>query len=469
MHFEFTNTIAGSQAYYQQNQELAECLDELQMFVDLPPNTWVHFSTNHEQFITTAKHNIYIPGSQTVATYWKGHTQEQLLKNIFILLQRVTRAFQTVYFEAQQAERSDIRLKKCIELKVASQRFKMVYSGTQESGGLHGLLQTHQKDAIFSQLKSALKHMNNSIEADLASCKQLIPQDLVELFLEENFIEVEDLQASTPPNQPYISQNNQSGLMSGFNTTVEMFYYYWGSTVDLPKPLSDESYALQRMRSVLGNPSAMLQGSIINAYIEKINGELLNKMKLPVIDVIDFYFRDDSSISQVTVARAMDAIRRACALREKDQAICIPIVFSGYGWLERKHIACILIKDNIVEYYDPKGESAHSKFMADSTETLYDLLEVCQKEFAPTGKICENLYKFQLDAHNCGVFCCEFLDRRLLLGQEMGWQPSSIESECLYQMRKTIFLGVRDVTNIREQAAKLENSISLLTDSAFGE
>lgn len=466
MFADFTNSLAGSQFDYQPNQELAKCCDQLQMFINLPPQKWVHYSDKHGQFIHTAKDYSYIPGFQTVATYFKGHTPEKFIIDFIALTEKVSRAFQEVHLEMQQADNSDIKLRKYIELNDAYKIFRMACSGTQENGGMYGLLKTHEADTIIQQLKGAIEQMSYCVEEAVVNSEPLIPQDMLNSFLTQSFIHMEESDFTSSVCTPQIPQGRLGGIASGFNTTADMINYYMGVTVDLPAPIGQESFELQRMRGVLENPSAMLQGSIINNYIEKINEKLQAQGMLPVIDVNNFYFKDGSSINQHTVAQAMEIIRLACGEREPGQTICIPIVFSGYGWIERRHIASILIKDNAVEYFDPKGESPKSKPMGDSGETLHHLLKECRNTFAPGKKnIHKNRHKLQHDAHNCGVFCCDFLNRRLCLGQEMGWQPSEIEAELLNDMRKVIFNDVRDVIIKREVQLELSTSVSILAGS----
>lgn len=123
------------------------------------------------------------------------------------------------------------------------------------------------------------------------------------------------------------------------------------------------------------------------------------------------------------------------------QPICIPIVLYGKETFSRNHIIGIMIKDGIIEYFDPIGTPSNQIGLADPSETLKDVLDHLEAKLG--FKVIENEIKLQNDIHNCGAFVCDFFRRRLEDKWVMGSKIVALKSNDLLSIRDNIFYNIQ--------------------------
>jgi hypothetical protein len=169
----------------------------------------------------------------------------------------------------------------------------------------------------------------------------------------------------------------------------------------------------QVMQSRLSSPGSQIGGSDVYKFIEG-----LSKFH-PVNQCECFYFRRGINILDFTLEDIQSTVNEIARDFDLNLPICIPINFGSYGLLERNHIANIMIWNNVVDYYDPKGVLSKYKILKDS-QPLTKMLEFLRDKFTENGNIVENPYPHQFDIHNCGVFICYRIYSIVILGNLIG-------------------------------------------------
>lgn len=178
------------------------------------------------------------------------------------------------------------------------------------------------------------------------------------------------------------------------------------------EPIADAPTLYGQKR--VANPGRQLGGEDVLAFIRNLSSKTTHET------VHDFFLASNTGInvhSLVEIKKILD--RKNFKI---GSTIIIPINFVKEGRWERNHISLILIKDNIIEFYDPKGIYSQYRPLADGN-TLSNVLDLCKTAWTTGGMILENPHRHQTDAHNCGVFVCRHLHRRFREESPMGVWP----------------------------------------------
>lgn len=217
---------------------------------------------------------------------------------------------------------------------------------------------------------------------------------------------------------PALINKIQNVAVTGFQYAVGSFYPYQYKKSYDP--------TIQSMQKRVANGGRQLGGNDIYAFIEGISE------KTPMNHISNFYFQGGVNILNYTMEKIKEEIDFATRNFDLNLPICIPVNFGSYGLFERNHIASILIKDNIVDYYDSQGTiSKHKKLKDDFT--IEDMLNYCRDKFTKDGAVIENRYIHQYDAHNCGVFVCRHIYSKICEGQLIG--TLEIEAPSIYDIQ----------------------------------
>lgn len=172
-----------------------------------------------------------------------------------------------------------------------------------------------------------------------------------------------------------------------------------------------EDPAVRYQKARIENPGLMLGSQILNNFFEGL------KKQYPFTLIHNFYIFEGSSINDKSfdeVKEILDATLKSC-----DLPLVIPVVLRGDNFFEISHIATIMIKDDKIGYFDPKGVVSSNQNLKDG-KTLRDVLEylndtICLGE----GTIFENPTTHQFDTNNCGVFACYYI-YKVLKGEPLN-------------------------------------------------
>ena len=149
----------------------------------------------------------------------------------------------------------------------------------------------------------------------------------------------------------------------------------------------------------------MLGSSVVNSFLLALQKQY--KFEL----ITDFFLLPDSCINKKSLDEIKEIIQGK--LKTKDLPIVVPIVFDRDSWIVRNHIATIMITENEIEYFDPKGVLSSYQGLQ-SENSLRDVLEHINEElFEGNGTIKENTITHQFDINNCGVFACYYIYQKL--------------------------------------------------------
>lgn len=299
-----------------------------------------------------------------------------------------------------------------------------------------------QVTAQSLKVKEQLNRVNKFIDISYS----ILPQDheLASLTcgMFNSCVQMDDISSQPLPLTPL--KHQQSTLQSQAVSIVNsIFQMCWGNEIYLPAPENNESLEVKMIRNTLKNPSAMLTGGIIHSFHEYLNQCLLKSGLLPIRERIPFYFATNANINQFNLQEAINELGTGAIDWDLNSAISIPIVFEDNHLINAKHIATILITKNCVEYFDPKGICSKERFLKGGNESICHFLEFCRDKYTQNGRIIENFLVLQQDSHNCGVFCCDLLERRLIQREVAGMQPLKVSSEELAMMRHSIFQGIK--------------------------
>lgn len=201
---------------------------------------------------------------------------------------------------------------------------------------------------------------------------------------------------------PTIINKIYSVANTGIQCTVGTLYPY-------PYEKSNDPI-IRKMQARVANPGLQLGSNDIYQFITGIEAEN------PLNHISFFYFQ--SSILDFALDEIKENIDQFSKSFDLNLPIIIPINFNGYGLLERNHIASIIIKDGVVDYYDSKGILSENKILK-CGKSLQDVLKYCVEKFN-CKNIAENPYIHQYDAHNCGVFVCYHIYSKIVENQLIG-------------------------------------------------
>lgn len=220
------------------------------------------------------------------------------------------------------------------------------------------------------------------------------------------------------------------GTIYSAAVTAKELAMYW--LVSYPPYEPSHDPAIHKMQKRVLGRGYQLGGNDVYEFINE-----MSKVS-PVNQICEFYFQAGIAINRFTLDEIKEKIEYASKDFKAELPICIPINFGSDGYLESNHIAVVLIKDNIVGYYDSKGiESKFKKLKGENT--LKDFLDYCLVKFTKKGNIVENPYTHQFDAHNCAVFICNYLYSKIILNEMMGGlQLQSLSSKEIQEFRGRI-------------------------------
>ncbi len=205
---------------------------------------------------------------------------------------------------------------------------------------------------------------------------------------------------------PTVAGRVYSGAMTCKELALSFFY-------DYPAYNPSEDPAIHKMQKRVLGRGVQLGSNDVYEFINEIS------RNNPVYHINEFYFQAGIAVNYLTFDQIKETIDQEAKDFHLDIPICIPVNFGSQGLLERNHIAIILIKDGVVDYYDSKGIIS-SKRSLQSNHTLEDVLEYCLTKFTREGKIVENPYMHQYDSHSCAVFICNYLFLKIVSNQTMG-------------------------------------------------
>jgi hypothetical protein len=200
----------------------------------------------------------------------------------------------------------------------------------------------------------------------------------------------------------------------------------------------------------------------VNSFMQKlvenypINSSNSNGNDLEIASYVDNFTRLGGEINNFTLEQAEAIINH---LDLKAQPICMPLVLEGKEAFSRNHIVAILIKDNKIEYFDSLGIPSHEVMLANKSGTLADFLKFCEKKFH-LNEILEKNVQLQNDIHSCGIFVCNFFNRRLKEQEIMGMTPLAISQEQLIATVNEMSECVREVEEIEIKNENLNNQVN---------
>lgn len=228
-----------------------------------------------------------------------------------------------------------------------------------------------------------------------------------------------------------------------FNTSCQ---WLWGEKLQLCESFQEET-SLTR----LTHTWEMLSSSLVEKYIHSLTQNYS-------LHTLHEFYLGCNGINTYSLEKIQEIILESSSeYCNSEVPVCIPVVFSKQELFGRNHIAVILIKDNKVEYFDPLGITSHERSLTSENESLYHVLEFCQKHFHAT-EIIENTIPLQKDCHNCGVFVCHFLYRRFVEECLVGAHLCAISHLQLYQFREKIATSVAPIFKaLREPIESIES------------
>lgn len=249
------------------------------------------------------------------------------------------------------------------------------------------------------------------------------PQPLlesIEEFIELSAEELSNSHINKAANyEKFYEQKNQpwffDKMHGAFNTMSELAKGWMIGNLEFT-PHPDASKAAGQRR--LASPGVMLQGGDVKEFIRGISG---NK---PLNVIENFYV--SRGINSYTLEDVKKLIDKQARTFIPGKPICIPVTFVTHNesllekittW-DRNHIALILIDGDTVEYYDSQGIKSDARKLLDGT-SVKNILDYCKKTFGKKQLI-ENNQKQQLDAHNCGVFVCRLIYKRIIEKEPIG-------------------------------------------------
>lgn len=178
------------------------------------------------------------------------------------------------------------------------------------------------------------------------------------------------------------------------------------------------------------NCGMQFKSADVYAFIEQLGLQL-------VAVVHNFYLGEKTGINILTLEQITTTLAQQTI--EPGKPIIIPINFISQEVFGRNHIALIVIKDNVIEYYDAKGVFSEYRQLADQKHTLRDVLAYCQKKWTKEGKIIENSNPHQTDAHNCGMFVCKRIQEIFKFLAPLGvWDPKGPTLTQIQSFRQNI-------------------------------
>lgn len=158
----------------------------------------------------------------------------------------------------------------------------------------------------------------------------------------------------------------------------------------------------------LRNPGMMIGDIIVNQYLTKLK----EQHNFHIIH--DFYLSRRCCIHEMTLKEAQQILYPSIKeYKDQNLPFVMPVVLNGNSTWERSHIVTILIKNGVIEYFDPKGMiSCYQKLQDDNT--FRDVLDFLNQDiYQGKGRISENTITHQFDANNCGVFACYYVNAKL--------------------------------------------------------
>lgn len=345
-----------------------------------------------------------------------------------------------------------------LKLKKAYSTVATTYLGVQMI--MTSFLDKADKKEIVEKLSNKSEdtyQIQEEVDRLLKKTNELLPaheritlpkSDLMESFLEIDIYSQSLLHHGHEDQAPVSKPSSYLDIGAAvINTGYAMVL---GKEIPLPAADGDEIPRVVKLRDTLKDPSTMLNQVVVHHYLGHIQSQREEKGLSKVLELTHFYCNEKLGVNEWTLEQIKKAIKEASQSPDyqKSDPVCIPVVFANYGQWERKHIATILIKDNTVEYFDPKGDTSITKALAKEGETLRDMLEYCRDEFTDAGKIIENEYPFQWDAHTCGLRSCDFMKRRLIDQEPMGQHPAQTPLDALNLFRADIFVAVKEQLEI---------------------
>jgi hypothetical protein len=407
-----------------ENQSNIHFLDNLNVIINFPKdNDQAQIKADSYGRLFTDLGNTYSSDQGTL-----GNSLNEAILIIDRTAKEVFFEFEAVYQKAKEIDSLENYLKaeelyeKGAALLVSLDRIHTVYQKRDQETEQSGIKELEELAYFLEGRLASIKYDKTLVQQSITEiCNRIYNNAYDNSVLELNDLtrsfvdlkEVEPVKAYAGLQTNYKVSNWYSSygqgptflgkLVSGFNTVKELAI---GTFNPYTYKASSDPQTLACQKRVANN-GRQLGGMDIYNFIEGISK---NK---PVNAIHSFHLASGSSINGKTFAEIKDIISKQASHFIHGQPTVIPIVFEGAGMWEVNHIAVILIKDSIIEYYDAKGITSENKILADKEHTLRDVLLYCKETFG-AETIAENPYPHQFDVHNCGVFVCHHLYDRLV-------------------------------------------------------
>jgi protein-tyrosine phosphatase len=166
---------------------------DFDMFSRLPPNTEVHLSATDGHFVQTGGARSIYPGSQYLANWLKGHSDDKLITDINTFASNVIASIQETANVATSIGVNDIQLKAYNEFVSAKRTFENAHKGCTEGGGMQGLLTTYPQGPVHAAWQSAIESIkqaladHNLVHGDPLNNQERLPYCPEEHYTDEDW------------------------------------------------------------------------------------------------------------------------------------------------------------------------------------------------------------------------------------------------------------------------------------------
>jgi|GEM_PF-3234498 len=195
------------------------------------------------------------------------------------------------------------------------------------------------------------------------------------------------------------------------------------------------------------------KGKQLNNVVFEIFFNLLTKRN-PKIQVIrHFYQRSLEDFSKEEILQILED--------NKTRAfpICIPLTLGHHELFERKHMTVIIVTEEGIQFYDPKGVMSHHHVLKDNkgdSSLLREILLACEDIFLKKrgyqGGIKENKRIHQYDAHRCGLFVLFFVFSVLEENKTMDdFEEAMIFPSLLAEFREALIIDFQNYDQLLSQ------------------
>lgn len=161
--------------------ELLDIFIDLDMFSRLSANTSIHLDRNNH-FVITAQRMSHIPGAQSVANYYKSHSNEKIIADLDMFARKFIKLLDA---ELDKANFPETKTQAIQTIRLASREFKLAFEGLDDvvGGGMRGLLLTLNNDpkmvdilvfmcSNINRLKHAIDELDELTQFDSLYCPE---------------------------------------------------------------------------------------------------------------------------------------------------------------------------------------------------------------------------------------------------------------------------------------------------------